>query len=236
MTVEYPDLQPFYERVFKDALSDSDISKEIEFARGFFEDWAGNFLHPLGNDFGGRRGRLNSILYSYLASQSLTFDWLSHSLIFGHYLSVLRELRTILENLFYMYSLDVKFANKTVDEKYKILADLEAKGKEPYGKVVFEKSGYVDWKIGYDLYKDLSRYIHIHTSASAKLALEVAKNGFKEALDIKYRRQSFIECAKAWRKVATLALSLAVDLSQQRNITLSETDVCFLERAWKNEP
>lgn len=232
MNVEYPDLQPFYESVFNETVNDELIAKDLEFIRCFFEEWAGNFLHPFGNDLGGRRGKLDSIFYSYMASQTTTFDWLGHTLIFGHYDSVFRELRAILENLFYMYSLDANFPTKTVDEKFQKLAQLEVAGKEPHGKVVFEKSGYIHWQPSYDLYKQLSRYIHVHTSVSAKRALQIAEKGFPELLDVKYNRQSFMQCSSAWREIARSALHLALDLCQKLNMKIWELDSSHLEQVW----
>jgi hypothetical protein len=232
MEAEYPDLHPFYKSVFNDTVKDELIAGELAFVRCFFEEWAGNFLHPLGNDLGGRRGKLNSILYSYMASQSHTFDWLSHTLMFGHYDTVFRELRTILENLFYMYSLDISFQTKTVGEKFQKLAQLEAIGKEPHGKVVFETSGYIHWQPSYNLYKQLSRYIHIHTNVSAKHALQIAEQGFPEILDIKYSRQSFTQCSSAWREIAKSALHLALDLCQKLNVEISELCPDHLEQVW----
>ena len=106
MNVEYPCLQPFYEIVFNDTVSDKATSREIKFVLGFFEEWAGNFVHPIGHDLHSAN-QSESILYCYMATQSFTFDWLSHSLLLGNYETVLRELRSILENLFFMFYLEL---------------------------------------------------------------------------------------------------------------------------------
>lgn len=229
---EYPDLQPFYEQVFLDTIACESISSEIEFARCFYEEWAGNFLHPLGNDM--CTGKVDSILYCYMASQTVTFDWLGHSLIFGHYPSVLRELRTILENIFHMYFLDVTFPAKSVEEKFKVLESLAIRGKEIYGKAVFEKSGYADWEPSYTLYKQLSKYIHVHTETSGVAALDIAKKGHPELSLIEYDKDSFIQCSKIWRGIAMISVSLALDLCKKLGVEIHQLDVNHLEKVWKS--
>jgi len=174
MSIEYPDLQTFYRVIFTDTVSDPSIEHNIQFVRGFLEEWAGNFLHPFGDDLH-REGKLENIFYSYLSSQSHVFDWLGHSLLFGHYQIVLRELRTILENIFYMFYLDIKYQNNTVEEKLYIIEDQETRGITPHGRRVFKNSTYKDWQLSYQLYRELCAYIHIHSTSSAKRALEIAK-------------------------------------------------------------
>jgi len=220
MSVEFPSLQPFYEKVFDETVSDKEVAAEIEFVSGFFEEWVGNFLHPLGDDLlDGNQSE--SILYCYMASQSLNFDWMSHTLLLGNYQVVLRELRSILENLFYMFYLDVNNKGKTVEEKYMVLEKQELSN-GPHGKPVFRNSGYSNWESCYDLYRRLCKYIHIHTRSSGKFALEVAKKGFPEALDVKYSRESFIECSKTWRELAKIAGSLAGDLLQKLGVGMEQ--------------
>jgi hypothetical protein len=231
MKIRYPDIQPFYRNVFNETVSDKLITKELEFARCFLEDWCGEFLHPLGDDLLDSR-KLNSILYCYMSSQSLTFDWLCHTLMFGHYQNVLRELRTILENLFYMYSLDITHINKSVAEKFMEIEQLELRERELHGKIVFEKSGFADWRSNYILYRELCRYTHIHTHASAKLALNIAKEGFPEALDVKYDRGSFLQCSGAWRKVAKVSISLATDLCSKTNVEMRQFDPNYFLQKW----
>lgn len=231
MEISYPNLQRFYKQVFDATISDRSIADELRFISCFFEEWAGNFLHPFGADLY-KHGKSNSILYCYMASQSFVFDWLAHTVIFAHYQTGLRELRTILENLFYTYSLDMKFKRKSVDEKYQILEDMESKGKELHGKVVFEKSGYVYWEQSYSFYRQLCRFVHIHTSASVEPALRIAKEGFPEAIVVEYDKQSFLQCSSAWRKLARLSLALAVDLCQKLNVKISELNPDYLSKIW----
>jgi hypothetical protein len=230
--IEYPDLQPFYKEVFHDTIACESVSSEIEFARCFYEEWAGNFLHPLGNDMSAKK--LDSILYCYMASQTVTFDWLSHSLIFGHYQSVLRELRTMLENIFYMYSLDIKFRTNSVEGKFKILESLAINGKEVYGKPVFERSGYADWEPSYTLYKQLSKHIHVHAETSGIAALNIAKLGHRELSLIQYDKDSFIQCSRIWRRIAVISVSLALDLCKKLGIEIYQLDMNHLEKTWKS--
>jgi hypothetical protein len=231
MAIQYPDLQPFYQKVFNDTISDKEIAKKIRFVRCFLEEWAGEFLHPFGNDLY-KKSRLNSILYSYLASQSLTFDWLSHTLLFGQYQTVLRELRTILENTFYMYYLDVTNLDITVKEKYRILEDLETKGAKPHGKSVFENSTYLNWKSSHKIYQDLCKYVHIHTKSSAKLALSIAQKGSPELADIKYNRESFLKCIQAWKDVARASIDLAAALCERLNVEKSQFNPNYFYNIW----
>jgi len=231
-TIKYPDLQPFYKQVFENTIADKTISKEIEFARCFVEDWAGNFLHPLGDDLQAS-GAENSILYCYMASQSVTFDWLCHSLMFGHYQTVLHELRIILENIFYMYAQDVKLKTKTVEEKYKTLKNLEVVGKKPHGKPVFENSGYADWELSYKVYKQLSRYIHIHSETSGRAALDIAKQGYPELNLTEYCKDSFTECSSVWKEIAIIALSLVLDLCEKLGVRIGDLNANYLEKRWQ---
>lgn len=231
MEIDYPNLQPFYKKVFDKTISDHFIATELKFVDQFFEEWAGNFVNPFGKDLY-RNGKLVSIMYSYVASQSLVFDWLAHTLIFGHYQNVFREIRTILENLFFMYTLDVKFQKKTVDEKYKILEKLEKQGKEPHGKPVFERSMYGDWKKSYGFYKHLCKYVHIHTSTSGLMALKDARDGFPETLSVDYDRNAFLKCVDAWRKLARISVALAVDLCRKLNVEIAELNPNYLLKKW----
>jgi len=221
VNLQYPCLQPFYKDVFDETMSDPVIAREIEFVWGFVEDWMGEFLHPVGNDLY-HANQSESILYCYMASQSLTFDWLSHALLLGNYETVLRELRSILENLFFMFHLDTHHKNKTVKDKYEILEQLEVSNRSPHGKVVFENSGYSDWKPCYDLYKELCRYIHVHTEASGKFALKIATEGFPEALDVEYYQGSFLQCSKTWYEISKIAGSLVENLFQKLQIDMRQ--------------
>lgn len=229
MDIEYPDIQPFYGDIFLQTVSDKKIEKDLEFVRCFFEEWSGNFLHPFGDDLmDAKNGRIESLLYCYLASQSMTFDWLSHDLLFANYQTVLRELRTILENSFYAYTIDRKFTNESTEEKLK---KLEGQ-KLPFGRLVFKESGYSKWQDSYDLYSELCQYTHIHLNASLKMALEIAKQGLPELLVVKYDRESFIQCSTVWRKVAKTCVSLAVDLELTVQPTFRQLDYQRLFDIW----
>jgi len=231
MSIEYPDLQPFYRQVFEDTVSDRGIAKEIEFSRIFLEEWVGNFLHPFGDDLH-RETLLDNIFYSYLASQSNVFDWLCHSLLFGHYQMVLRELRTILENMFYMFYLDVSYKDKTVEEKFQILKEQELRGVKLHGKSIFKNSQYPNWEPSYELYQELCKYIHIHSTTSAKLAMEIAHKGFPEILEINYNKKSFLECIRAWEKIAKTSVNLAVDICEKLDVEISEFNPSYFENIW----
>jgi hypothetical protein len=229
LKIEYPDIQPFYEAIFNKAINDEQISKEVDFVRCFFEEWAGNFLHPFGDDLmEAKNGNAESLLYCYLASQSMTFDWLAHTLLFANYQTTLRELRTILENSFFMYSVDSKYITASADEKLKKIEQEDL----PYGKPVFENSGYSNWRESYALYKELCQYTHVHMNASLKMAKEIAKRGLPEALEVEYNRQSFIQCSTAWRKVARVCVSLAVDLESRIQPRFQQLDSERLFRIW----
>ncbi len=231
MNPEYPCLQPFYKNILDETLSDPVITKEIEFVWGFFEEWVGNFIHPIGKDLH-RANQSESILYCYMASQSLTFDWLSHSILLGNYETVLRELRSILENLFFTFHLDIHHKNKTIKDKYEILEQLEISNRSPYGKVVFENSGYCDWKPYYDLYKELCKYIHVHTETTGRFVLEIASTGFPQALDAKYSQNSFLKCSKIWREISKIAVSLVECLFQKLGIDVRYFDPNHLAEVW----
>lgn len=232
MNPDYPCLQPFYEKIFSETISDLIITEEIEFVWGFFEEWTGNLVHPVGKDLH-LGNQSESILYCYMASQSLTWDWLSHSLLLGNYEVVLRELRSILENLFFMFYLDAQYMGKTIIEKYKILERLENSSKSPHGKSVFKNSGYSEWKPYYDLYRELCKYIHAHTEATGKFVLEIAAAGFPQALDAKYSQSSFLKCSKAWRQISKIAVSLIECLFNKLRINMKHFDRSHFAEVWK---
>jgi hypothetical protein len=165
-----------------------------------------------------------SLLHCYLASQSLTFDWLAHTLILANYQTVLRELRAILENSFFIYSLDVTTRFESTPKKLEKIREIEAKCDMPVGKIIFEKSGYNNWQQGYNLYRLLCKYIRIRTKTALKTAVEIAKVGCPETLEVKYDRDSFIRCSKVWREVARVLVDLVVDDGIKLGVKFNELD------------
>ena len=221
MEPQYRDIQPFYKDIFRTAFRDPEIRKQLEFVRDFFEEWCGNFLHPFADTLF-HQGKKANLLYCYLSSESLTFDWLAHTLLHANYHIVLRELRTILENSFLIYSIDTARGNEGADAKLQKIEDLEASGNMPTEKAIFEKSGYHDWQRGYDLYKSLTE--RAHANSRARMALEISKNSYPEAVEVEYDRESFIQCSELWQKVAQVLVALAIDCGIKLGVKVNELD------------
>ncbi|MBI2831830.1 MAG: hypothetical protein HYX79_06200 [Chloroflexi bacterium] len=232
MNLEYPALQPFHKSIFSETASDPVVAKDIEFVCGFFEDWVGEFLHPIGDDLH-RANKPESVLYCYMASQSLVFDWLCHSVLLGNYETVLRELRSILEGLFLTFYLDSHYQDDTVQAKYRVMEQLEFSNRS-HGKVVFERTGYSGWKSSYELYKKLCKYVHTSTEVNGMFVLEVSKKGFPEALESKYSGISFLRCSKAWRQVSMAAVSLVECLFEQLRVDQCDFNPNYLREVWSN--
>ncbi len=217
----FPGLHPFYCEVFVDSIINPNLQKEIEFVNCIWEDWGGNFLHPLGDDLL-RAGKLNSILYCYMAAQTNTFDWLGHSLFMGHYDLVCRELRCILENIFFYFKLDFDSMTETVEEKYEKLRRLETRGEKLHGMPVFIDSGYADWERYYDLFSDLCAHIHISSNISGEHSLAIANGGFGEVLDIHYDEKLFRKCVDSWMQIVNLSGDLMKELFEEHGIMADE--------------
>jgi len=233
MDIQYPDLHPFYKDIFDKAVSDSHTAKEIEFICGFFEEWVGNFLHPVGDDLFHSKKLDSIVLYCYLASQSFTFDWMAHSLLLGHYETVLRELRSILENAFLMFYLDCHYDSKTILEKFTMVEQMENENRIPYGKRVFKDSEYPDWEYCYKLYGEMSKYVHASTKTNGLSILKIATKGFPETLDIQYSQDSFLKCVEMWQRVSIIVLSLVKSLFEKANIEVKQFNPGYLASVWK---
>jgi hypothetical protein len=227
---QYPDIQPFYKTVFDATLQDTNIKEALEFTRNFFEEWCGNFLHPLADEFT-RQGKEVNLLYRYLTSQSLTFDWLAHSLIFANYQTVLCELRRIIENSFLMYSTDIAYSSNKIEQKLEKVNEIIEKETVPRGKALFENSGYLDWQQGYNLYRLLNKHDGFLTTSSIETAIE-EKNGSQEIKKMEYNRELFVICSKMWREAAKILVSLAVDSGKKSGLIFSESDSGALFKIW----
>lgn len=231
---DFPGLHPFYCEVFVDSMLNPNLQREIEFVNCIGEDWGGNFLHPLRGDL--RRAKMhNSIMYCYMAAQTNTFDWLGHSLFMGHYDLVCRELRCILENLFFYYKLDFDSMIETVESKYQKIQRKEKSRTLPYGKSIFEHSGYSKWKKYYNLYRDLCAYIHISSNISGKHSLTISRNGFGEVLDIGYDERLFKKCIDSWLKIVNLSGELMKSVFDKHEIEAAEFNPNFFQNFYFKE-
>lgn len=220
---DYPDLHPFYEEIYARTLTNEALGNRVEFVECFFEEWVGNFLHPFGKDLLYGDKLRNSVFYCYLASQSMVFDWLAHSLIFGAYEVVLRELRSILEGLFTAYYLDKNYPYKSLEEKLDTLSDLE-KNRLSSGKKAFKRSDINRWQDYYSLYRELCAYVHTSRKVMGRKMYQIAQKGYPETIDVHFDPGTFIKCVEAWRKVAMLAANLAGSLLKALNIEIRQTN------------
>jgi predicted transcriptional regulator len=220
---DYPGLHPFYEEIYARTLTDESLGNQVEFVECFFEEWVGNFLHPFGNDLLHGNKLSNSVFYCYLASQSMVLDWLAHSLLFGAYEVVLRELRSILEGLFTAYYLDINYPHRSLEEKLDALSDLEKKGLS-HGKKAFKMSGISRWEDYYSLFSELCSYVHSSREVMGRKMRQIAQKGYAEAPDVHFDPVTFIKCVEVWKKVAMLAANLAGSLLVSLNIEIRRTN------------
>jgi hypothetical protein len=220
---DYPSLHPYYEEIYAKTVCDETLSRELEFVRGFFEEWAGNFLHPFGDDLLDGNKLNNSVYYCYLATQTAVFDWLTHSLIFGHYEVVLRELRTVLEGLFPAYYLDITYPDESLDDKLEKLAEMEA-DRVAHGRRAFAMSGVAKWQDYYSLYRELCAYVHLSRKVAGARIDQIAEKGFGESLDASFNRDRFLECTTAWQKIAALSANLAGSLLDKLGVERFQTN------------
>ena len=188
--IKFPDLHPFHEKIFKETVSDQKISTKVSRIRCFFEDWAGNFVHPFGDDLFEGNALTDNMFYSYLASQTVIFDWMGHSLFCGAYNIVFRELRTILESVFTAYYLEITFKGMSLQDKIEEFKNLEHKGKT-HGKKVFTRVGLNNWDEYYTLYRELCSYVHLSASIGGKEIIQVIQNGYGKLLDFEYHSDIF---------------------------------------------
>lgn len=214
------DIHPYLHEVYNKATSDRSATDHRDFTDSFFCNWVGEFLHPYGDELF-NAGTLNhSLIYCYLAAQSMNFHWYEHSLNHGAYTMVFREFRCILEGLFIVYKIEKTDHQKTLHDKLQILADAE-EGRGNFGRQVFKSSGFSDWSIYYDIYSELSSYIHLSYSRTSGVISTIMDQGFPEALDYSYDRTRFIDACRIWRKIASLAIEMAQQLAQLDSIDIN---------------
>lgn len=209
-------LQPFFIQVHRETCGDLSISPQVRYVKGFLANWAGNFLHPLGDNLH-RVGKLNSVWYCYLSTQTLVFEWLSATLLCGSYDVVMRELRTILEGMFPAFYLDMENPEKSLEFKMKHLRELEDK-RMTYGKKTFRASAVGEWQSYYSLYQELCGYTHVSFDILGKKINAIAEQGYPESLEIIFDRKAFLNCVTMWHKISELALNLSLVLMKRWNV------------------
>jgi len=172
--------------------------------------WVGVFLHSVYHTFkdlrrAGNKNWDNSILFCGLSSQAMQLDWLIYSVCYGQYDLALRELRHLLESVFLFYRADYSsyFQDKSLEKKAEELEKLNKR--EKYGKSVFEKSGYANWKHAYELYKELSSYTHTTISLRNTKALFEDFNGCSEPV---YDKEKILKCIHYIQKVLVIECNL----------------------------
>lgn len=212
------------DQVINKTRSDESIINQRQFVDRFFENWVGEFLHPYGDDLLEHRQLNNSLFYCYLSAQSTNFDWYSHTLYSGAYTVVFRELRCILEGLFIVFKIEADNLKKTLDEKMGILSTAENKY---FGKKVFETSGFPQWSIYYEVYQDLSSYIHFSYSRVAAVIRKVSDGGFPETVEYVYDRSRFLDAVRVWRKMSDLAVEMAQELASRNGFSITATKEIF---------
>lgn len=222
------DLHPYLEKIYLQTTEDPAIKKERDYISHFFENWIGEFLHPYGDALLDAGKLKNCFFYCYLSGQSTNFHWYAHSLYYGAYTIVFRELRCILEGLFIVFKIENLHFNTSLDEKLNILGLSEGKNSF-YGKRVFQTSGFADWESYYQVYRELSGYIHFSYSKTAHTIKSISRGGFPEVLDYEYNQSKFLDAYRIWRKMSVLSIDMAIELAKRNNIRLSvSSEVFFL--------
>jgi len=220
------DLNPYIQGIFNSTQNDASITREREFIDGFFENWAGEFLHPYGDNLLDEGKLNNSLYYCYLSGLSSNFHWYAHSLNCGAYTIVYREFRCILEGLFIVFGIEKKHHGKTLEEKLQILSTSEGP-QGIFGKKAFTSSGFSNWIPYYEVYQNLSSYIHFSYSKVAPSIQRIASEGFPEVLDYSFDKTRFLDACSAWQKLAFLTIQMAKELANLDNIQLSISTQIF---------
>jgi len=200
-----------YDQIGIETSLNLDLEKDLSFVENFFVTWSGNFVHVLRSALRGRGLADDSILLCYLALLSSPFDWLAHSLFYGAYDVVLRELRSVLEGMFAAYNLDTQNHGKSLDEKLNAMTDLEQCGRG-HGISVFRSSGIPDWRKHYTIYTELCGYVHSTRQITGHRIQEVAEAGFPELVEPGFNRDGFAQCVSIWRQIGNSAVILANQL------------------------
>jgi hypothetical protein len=213
-------LQPFFIKVYQETCNAPSIKPQVRYLNNFLSNWAGDFLHPLGDNLH-RAGKLNSIWYCYLSSQTLVFEWLSTTLLCGSYDVVMRELRSILEGMFPAFYLDVANPDESLEFKMKRLRELEGKGMT-YGKKAFRGSTIGGWQDFYRLYQELCAYTHISFKVLGKKMNSIADQGYPESLEFEFDQTAFLACVTMWHKISDLALNSSLVLMERLNVPYEE--------------
>jgi len=106
-----------------------------------------------------------------------------------------------LEGIFIVFRIENSHNTKTLDEKLNILEGAEGKN-DYFGKAVFRSSGFADWEVYYDIYKELSSYIHFSYTRSAHIIQGIKRKDFPRpsiinmiSLDLLTRAESGVK----WR-------------------------------------
>ena len=195
--------------ICKKILSNDEINKYIT-GNSFDEleiSWEGMFLHQAYHflksaEWDNYDERMNSILYSYLESQTMQLVWIVFSLYHGQYDLVLRELRNIVESAFLFYRIDIssEHCKKSGEDKFAFIESMKENNK--FGKRVFEESGYSDWKKVYDeIYKPLCEYTH---TVSSLIRNKETYPEYNVMLAPQYDEKQILKCLYFLQRVTVL--------------------------------
>ena len=214
--------------VYYQTVKNKDLHGQVLSLETFFGNWVGEFVHPVQKDLHHCHHLENSYYLSYLALQSMVFDWLSYTLLSGAYEIVLRELRCILEGLFAAYYVDVNYKVEDLAQKIQRLSVLEEK-RMLLGKKVFEISELKNWRDYYSLYKELSTYVHNSIKVIGNRIIQIGEDGFPQALEPQLDKKVFVSSAELWRKIVCAAIDLAIALFEELNVKARFTNFDLLK-------
>jgi hypothetical protein len=217
-----------FEKVYYQTVNNNDLHGQALFIEAFFENWVGEFVHPLGKDLHHCHQLENSFYLANLTAQSVVFDWLAYTLLSGAYDIVLRELRCILEGLFAAYYVDMKYKGENLSQKVQRLSVLEEK-RVLSGKKVFESSKLNNWKDYYSLYNELCAHVHNSIKVIGSRIIQIAEDGFPQALEPQFDEVTFASSAELWRQVAITAIDLAMALFHELHVTVKYTNFDLLK-------
>ena len=211
------DLHPYILRIPHQTQDDTDIQAQLKYINSFFDNWVGEFLHPFGDDLLDGNILDSSLLYCYLSAQSTNFHWLAHSLKSGAYNILFREFRCVLEGLFLVYTIEVSHPNASLNEKLDRLFKLE-KNRLSFGIKIFKRSAYPDWQKHYQVYKQLSEFVHLSYANASTAINKVSRDGFPETIEYSYNKQKFLQVYEIWKDLGELSIEMAIKIAALHNI------------------
>lgn len=210
-----PELYSPYSEVYVATRTDVSIKERVDTLDVFFLNWSTEFIHGLEHDLRRKHDLDQNIFLAFLATQSITWDWMAFGLQCGHYSAVARELRSILESAVLFIQIELKMTGALLSDKISAWQTLEDDRKS-HGKQVFKDSGLPNWTQHYALYRELCGYTHASIGTYRSDVELMASSG--QMLLPFYSRTAFNAIFDFWTRVVQVVTeatkALYADLGQ----------------------